>query len=252
MVKDGIISQLDFQQTLLTEQQLSKRIEILTQRVEQLKSVHLEAVNIQQERIKQQQGLVNVAQNRLDRLDVKAGFDGVLQRLSVELGESLAPGQEIALIGSVTDLIAMIRIPQNQAQQVGIGQVVIIDTRRDEIIGTVGRIDPIVVDNTVNIEVTLPKNLPASARPESSVDGIVIAETLKNITYIERPANVRANASEGIFMVDDLGENAYLKDVIFGRRAGRYIEITSGAKVDQKLILSDLAILDKTTTQFFY
>ncbi|WP_289028927.1 FtsX-like permease family protein [uncultured Paraglaciecola sp.] len=116
LVKEGIVSQLTFQQSSLDEKQLEQRIHILKQRIAQLELVHNESVNIQKERVKQQQGRLKIAQSRLDNLSVRAGFDGVLQRLSVELGQSLAAGQEVALIGSVTDLIALIRVPQSQAQ----------------------------------------------------------------------------------------------------------------------------------------
>ncbi|MBU2968083.1 HlyD family efflux transporter periplasmic adaptor subunit [Pseudoalteromonas sp. C2R02] len=243
LVKKGIVTKLTFQQTVLNEKQLEKRIEILKQRMAQLTLVHAEAVNIQQERIKQQQGQLNIAQARLDRLTVTAGFDGVLQRLSVELGQSLAAGQEIALIGSVTDLIALIRVPQSQAQQIEIGQRVIIDTRRDKIEGKVARIDPIVENNTVNIEVSLPQNLPASARPQLNVDGVVIAETLKQVTYIKRPANAKSSTQVSLYRLDENGKDAQLHKVKLGRQAGRFIEVTSGAKPNDEFIISDLSNL---------
>lgn len=243
LVKKGIVTKLTFQQTVLNEKQLEKRIAILKQRMDQLTLVHAEAVNIQQERIKQQQGQLNIAQARLDRLTVTAGFDGVLQRLSVELGQSLAAGQEIALIGSVTDLIALIRVPQSQAQQIEIGQRVIIDTRRDKIEGKVARIDPIVENNTVNIEVSLPQNLPASARPQLNVDGVVIAETLKKVTYIKRPANAKASTQVALYRIAENGQDAKLHQLKLGRQAGRYIEVTSGAKANDEFIISDLSNL---------
>ena len=164
LVADGIVSELTFKQSQLNESQLNKRIKILTERLQQLNLVHTEAINIQHQRIKQQVGRLTIAKNRLAKLDVKAGFDGVLQRLSVNLGQSLAPGQEIALIGSIKELIAEIKVPQNQSSIVEIGQRVLVDTRQGTITGTVSRIDPIVEQNTVTIDVTLPKNLPDSAK----------------------------------------------------------------------------------------
>ncbi|WP_281556768.1 HlyD family efflux transporter periplasmic adaptor subunit [Thalassomonas sp. RHCl1] len=247
LVKQGIVSQLTFQESQLNEQQLKKRMAIATERNEQLRLVHQEAINIEQERVKQQQGQLNIARDRLARLEVKAGFDGVLQRLSVELGQSLDAGQEIALIGSVTDLIALIRVPQSQAQQIVVGQSAIIDTRRDKITGTVARIDPIVENNTVNIEIALPADLPASARPQLKVDGVIVADTLKNATYIKRPANVKANNIGKLYRLDQQQENAQLQAVTFGHQAGRFIQILSGAKAGEQFIVSDLSNLSKST-----
>jgi HlyD family secretion protein len=246
LVKQGIVSQLTFQQSVLDEKQLKQRIEILKQRIDQLKLVHDESINIQSERIKQQQGRLSSAESRLDKLTVRAGFDGVLQRLSVELGQSLTAGQEVALIGSVTDLIALIRVPQSQAQLITIGKMAIIDTRRDKIEGVVSRIDPIVDNNTVEIEIALPASLPASARPQLSVDGIIVADTLQNISYIKRPAGAKSNTNVSLYRLLSQ-ESATSQELRFGAQAGQFIQILSGASVGEQFIISDLSNLQTTS-----
>lgn len=248
LVEQGVVSQLTYKETVLEEQQLKKRITLLQQRFEQLKLVHKESVNIQQERLKQQQGQLDISQSRLDGLTVKAGFSGVLQRLSVELGQSLAAGQEIALVGSATDLIALIRVPQSQMQQVAVGQTAIIDTRQDKISGTVTRIDPIVQNNAVEVEISLPENLPASARPQLTVDAVITSDTLKQVLYIKRPANIKPHSEISLYRLDANGSTAKLSVLKLGRLAGRYIEIISGAEAGDVFIISDLPDLKNTTS----
>ncbi|TDF35091.1 HlyD family efflux transporter periplasmic adaptor subunit [Alteromonadaceae bacterium M269] len=243
LIEEGIVSQLTYQQSVLDEKQLKERIEIQTRRNQQLTLVHEEAVKIQQERVKQQQGRLNIAQSRLDKLTIKAGFDGVLQRLSVELGQSLTAGQEVALIGSVTDLIALIRVPQSQAQLVSVGKPAVIDTRRDKITGTVSRIDPVVEDNTVEIEISLPKNLPASARPQLNVDGSIIADRLEDVKYIKRPAGSKSNTEFTLYKVSSNTKLAESQAIRFGAQAGQNIQILAGAEVDEQFIISDLSNL---------
>lgn len=249
LTAEGIVPKLAYQQSVLEERQLTKRISILEQRVAQLKLVHAESVNIQQEVLKQRQGQLNIALSRLGALEVKAGFSGVLQRLSVELGQSLSAGQEIALIGSVTDLIALIRVPQNQVQQVAVGQRAVINTRQDEIPGVVFRIDPIVEDNTVEVEIALPANLPASARPQLNVDATITADTLKEVFYIKRPANVRPFSEIALYRLNNEASKAKLCTLELGRAAGRYIEIVSGADMNDVFIISDLPNLKNTTSE---
>ncbi len=241
LIVDGIVSQLSYQQTRLNEQQLQQRISIAQQRIKQLALVHKEALNIQQQRINQQRGQLNIAQKRFNRLTVKAGFNGVLQRLSIELGQSLNAGQEVALIGSVSDLIALIKVPQTQAQQVTLNQQVIIDTRQDKIIGKVVRIDPIVKDNTVTVEISLPKHLPKSARPQQNIDAQIITKTLKNIRYIQRPGNVKAQSNVVLFKLNKNLNQAIKTKLRLGEKTGRYIEITQGAEVEDTFIISDLS-----------
>ncbi len=249
LVDDGIVAKITFQESLLNERQLKTRIEILKRREVQLAEVHMEAINIQRQKIKQQQGQLELAQRRVDKLNVRAGLNGVLQRLSVELGQSLSPGQEIALIGSVKELIALVKIPQSQAQQIIIDQQATIDTRRDKINGVIIRIDPVVENNTVTVEILLPNILPLSARPQANVDAVIIADKLINVNYIERPANVKPNTEVELYRIDDAYDNAQLRKIRFGRRAGRFVEIISGAKADEQYILSELAGLKTMVPQ---
>lgn len=241
LVKDGIVSDITFKQSQLNENQLNERIGILTQRLNQLSFVHKEAVNIQIERIKQQQGKLAIAQDLLEKLTVKAGFDGVLQRLSVNLGQSLSPGQEVALIGSTKELIAEIKVPQNQAPLVELGQRVMIDTRQATIEGVVSRIDPIVADNTVQIDIKLPETLPNSARPEQNIDAQITAKTLKNVNYIERPANVKAQTAQALYQLNSEFTLAQRKQVTLGEKTNRFIELVGTYQQGDKFIISDLS-----------
>ena len=241
LVKSGIVKQIDYQESILREEQLKERIEIFKERNEQLKEVHKEAINIQLERIKQVEQRLTIAKDRNSKLVVKAGFDGVLQRLSVKLGESLSPGQEVALIGSVTELIALIRVPQNQVQLVKIGQKVMVDTRQKLIEGIVKRIDPIVDKNTVEVEISFPGKLPRSARPEQNIDAVITAKILKNIYYIDRPANVQAQSDTSLYRLNEEMSEAKRVDIHFGEKTGRFIEIRSGAKLGEQYIISDLS-----------
>ena len=241
LAQQGIVSQFIYQTSKLDEAQLKQRINLFEQRVKQLVLVHQEAINIAQQRIKQQQGRLAIAQQRVDKLSIKAGFAGVLQRLSVSLGQSLTAGQEVALIGSVKDLIALIKVPQNQAQQVQLGQVAVIDTRLAEIIGKVVRINPIVENNTVEIEIALPATLPKSSRPEQNVDAKIIANTLNNVLYLTRPANVKAHQQLSLYKISDDLSKAVKTSIHTGFKAGRHIEINQGAQVGDRFIISDLS-----------
>lgn len=240
LLAKGIVSKLSFEQTRLHAIQLQQRLEFLKLRAEQLKEVHSEAINIMAQTIKQQQSRLAIAQFRLASLNVVAEFSGVLQKLSVELGQNVLAGQTIGLIGSVSNLVALIKVPQSQAQQINLGQQAVIDTRSDKIIGYVARIDPIVSNNTVSIEISLPKKLPASVRPEMNVDGQITIAQLDNILYLKRPANIKSNAQFSLYKVDKSNQYAKQQPMVFGQQAGRYIEVLSGAKLNDQFIISDL------------
>jgi len=126
-------------------------------------------------------------------------------------------------------------------QLVKIGQKVLVDTRQKIIEGIVMRIDPIVDQNTVEVEISFPEKLPESARPEQNVDAVITAQTLKNIYYIDRPANVRAKSETSLYKLNQAMSEAQKVSINFGEKTGRFIQITSGAKLGEQFIISDLS-----------
>lgn len=240
LFKQGIVSGLKFRESQLHEKQLATKIELAKQSLSHLQKVHQEALLIQQEHINQQLNTVKNAQDRIDALNVIAKFDGILQRLPVNLGQSINPGQEIALIGSTSDLIAEILVPQSQANALQIGQTVEVDTRQSIVLGEISRIDPIVKDNAVLVDVTFTQPLDSHMRPEQNVDAEIITDILTNVAYIERPANIQAKNKQAMYRIEQGNNKAKRVDVTFGTKTSRYVAIKAGAAAGDSFILTDL------------
>ncbi|WP_448550238.1 efflux RND transporter periplasmic adaptor subunit [Thalassotalea fusca] len=241
LVEQGIVSELTFKESVLRESQLARRIALFKEQNAQLTSVHIEAINIANDRVSQQRGMLAVAQDRVDKLMIKAGIDGVLQHLSVSLGQSLNAGQEVALIGSTSELIALVRVPQSQASLVMIGQKALVDTRLDVVEGQVVRIDPIVSNNTVEVEISLPNELPTSARLQQNVDAEIISKSLTDVLYVQRPANTHAKSEGNFYRITPTGDSASQVAIKFGEKAGKFIQIVQGVTESDTLIISDLS-----------
>ncbi|MCW0397340.1 hypothetical protein NB696_002859 [Xanthomonas sacchari] len=243
LVTSGIVSRISFEKTVQTERQLAQRIALSRGGMVQLEQLQRESLAVQDEQVGQKRANLDLAQNQLDRLTVRAGMDGVLQKLPVEVGQSLPPGEQVALVGSATDLVALIKVPQGQAQSVRVGNKVAVDTRREKINGTVTRVVPIVANNTVELEVALPAIAGTSARPNLSVDANIIGDRLERVKYVRRPAGVVSGSSAQVYAMKQGSSTATRRSVVFGRSAGPYIEVISGLDVGERLIVSDLSKL---------
>jgi len=239
LAERGIVSQLDIKRAQLDMEQYEQRYDIELRRMAQLKLVHTEAVKVQQELIKQHQGELTTIQRRVDNLTVRASNNGVLQRLPVELGQSVSAGSQLALIGSVNELIALVDISQSQISNVNQGQAVTVKVRSHNLIGEVLRIDPEVTNGTVTVEVALKGDLPASARPEMNIEAHINTGTLTNTLYIERPINAHANTSAQLFVVNNQQQSAKKSSIQLGEQAGKYIQIVAGVNESDQIILSD-------------
>ena len=243
----GAVSKLAYQTTLLQLEQMQQRVALQTQRVEQLEEVFNEAIIIQQEQINRANAQLQRAQQRADKLIVSAGIKGVLQRSPVELGQSVAAGQELALVGSDKDLKALIRISQSRVDQIKLGQRATIKTRREQVAGKVSRITPEVRDGMIDVEIIFTEGVPVSARPELNVDAEIYTADIKNTLFVERPVNVQNHSRASLFKLADDRNRASLQEFNFGAESGKYIQVLKGAKENDLLILSDMTNIQDAT-----
>ncbi|MCO1336602.1 HlyD family efflux transporter periplasmic adaptor subunit [Microbulbifer sp. OS29] len=161
--------------------------------------------------------------------------------MPVELGQGVALGQELTLIGSETDLLALVQVPQSKAEQLEVRQPAEIDTRREKVEGVVTRITPEVLDGNIEVEIAFSAVAPKSARPQLNVDARIFTATMEDTLFVERPINVQRHSKTTLFLVNENGEEATLQVIQFGEESGQYIQITQGVSEADQLILSDMA-----------
>ncbi len=123
-------------------------------------------------------------------------------------------------------------------------QPVEIDTHNGVIQGRVMRIDPAAKEGTVVVDVSLTGPLPAGARPDLTVDGTIELERLENVLYVARPAFAQSRANAMIFRLTEDGQEALHTPIVFGRTSVNYVEVVSGLKEGDQVILSDTSTLD--------
>ncbi|MGB0937797.1 MAG: efflux RND transporter periplasmic adaptor subunit [Colwellia sp.] len=241
LMEKGIVSQLTYKRSQLDYRQLSRRIEIEQQRRLQLEEVHEQEIAIEQDKIVQQKENVDVITHQFERLTIKAGIDGVVQNLPVELGQSVALGEQVALVGSVDSLFAMLSVSQSDIERIALNQTVEIDTRSGKIKGKVERVNPLVKQGMVTIEVSLSGQLPKNARPDLNVNGVIATGTLEQVLYIKKPVNVASGMKTGLFKVNGAFDKAQQVQVQFGAENGESIQIISGVSKNERFILSDMS-----------
>jgi HlyD family secretion protein len=137
-----------------------------------------------------------------------------------------------------------LKIPETQVKDIAIGQPALVDTRNGVIDGKVFRIDPSIINGTVTVDVRLIGALPASARPDLSVDGTITLEKLEDVIYVGRPVFGQENSTVQLFRIEPEGKYANKVKVTFGRSSVNNIEIKDGLKVGDRVILSDMSQYD--------
>lgn len=243
LFKEGLTPEIDYKGALLRRDQLANRHRIEQQRLEKKEESVQAQLASQRARIEQQRAVYELRQSQVEELKVRAGIDGVLQEVPVEVGERVSPGTRLALVANPALLKAELQIPQVQAKDLLLGQKAEIDTRNGVVEGRVKRIDPAVRQGTVTVDVEMVGKLPKGARPDLSVEGTVEIERLENVLYVGRPAYGQAESRIELFKVLPDGL-AIRVPVQLGRSSVNTIEIVEGLDEGDEVILSDTSAWD--------
>lgn len=244
LLKDGLTADVTERLSRVKEQQLAIRAQLEGERTRITADSSQARLAAQQAKIDQQKALYQLKKSQLEALHVRAGIDGVLQLVPVEVGQHITPGTNLARVADPKKLKAEIKIAETQAKDVQIGQKATVDTRNGIVNGHVSRIDPSVVNGTVTVDVTITEPLPNGARPDLSVDGTVEISNIKDVLYVGRPVHGQEASTIGIFKIIDDGAEAVRVNVKLGRSSVNTIEILDGLKVGDKVILSDMSAWD--------
>jgi HlyD family secretion protein len=204
-------------------------------------NAQLEAQRVGIERLR---AAYELKKRQVDQLTVRAGTDGVLQELTLQVGQRVTVGTVLAKVVQPTHLKAEIKVPETQVKDVALNQPAEIDTRNGIVKGRVSRIEPNAINGTVTVDVRLEGALPPGARPDLSVDGTIELERLADVLYVGRPVFGQQNAIVTLFRIDPDGKEANRVQVKFGRASVNTIEILEGLRVGEKVILSDMSAWD--------
>jgi len=244
MASEGLVSSLITKLSQVRAENLATRNQIEQRRLAEMRGSVEAQLAVQQAEVDRLQALVVLRRSQVSQLRVRPGIAGMLQQVPVEVGQQVAPGTNLARVADPARLKAQLKIAETQAKDIVIGQAASIDTRNGLIAGRVSRIDPAVQNGTVTVDVALEGELPKGARPDLSVDGTIELERLADILYVGRPAYGQEQSVISLFRVEPDGATCVRAKVTVGRTSVNTIEVKSGLKAGDQVILSDMSQFD--------
>jgi HlyD family secretion protein len=245
MAKRGVLPELSRRVSRNASDELATRYKLAQQRL----AVSGEGIDAQlraqRAKVDQYRTQYQLQQGQVGLLRVRAGIAGVLQQVNAEVGQRVNAGAILAKVVQPAHLKAAVKIAETQAKDIQLGEKASIDTRNGVVAGHVIRIDPAAENGTVTVDVGLDGPLPKGARPDLNVDGTIELERLANVLYVQRPVHADEEQSGTVFRVDPNGATAQRVNVRFGRSSVSVIQIVSGLKEGDRIILSDVSQWDK-------
>jgi HlyD family secretion protein len=236
----GLLSGIELKRSRLDTAQLKQTYEIQGRRLQKLRENVQVQLSVKRSRVTQLARALERARAEVADLHVAAGINGIVQAISVEVGQQLQPGSPIGRIAQQDQLYAELKVPAREATQVQAGQKVVVDTRNGTVDGVVARVDPGVTDGTVVVDVALQGVLPAGARPQLQVEGTIYVSQLADTLYVGKPSYVKDDAAISVYKLDPSGNYATRVTMKAGKVSLNYLQVLQGLQAGDRIITSEV------------
>ena len=227
--------------------ELAARESLERQRLQVLSQTSSGKTSLQRQQIARLRAISRFHQQRITSMRVRAGESGVLQEIPLELGQWVNPGMVLARVAKPDRLKVVIRVPESQAGEVSIGQKVTIDTRNGVTSGTITRVAPVSQSGSVEAEAVITGKMPEGSRASLGVDCTIEVQRIPDALQVARPASVQGNSQVDLFRIDESGNTASRVRVQLGAASLRSVQVTSGLRPGDKVIVSELAVPEGAT-----
>ncbi|HYH07674.1 MAG TPA: efflux RND transporter periplasmic adaptor subunit [Thermoanaerobaculia bacterium] len=227
LLRDGVISKADFDQV-----QAQSRV------AESRYQDSLEEIRNRQAVATQRRAEVALARQQLADTAVYAAFDGVVQQRIASIGEFLSAGAPVAEIVKIDPLRFRADVPERDAANIRIGQSVqlAVDGATGTYTGRVTRLSPTITERTrvLQIEADIPND--GGLRAGSFARATIVTDSNATALAVPKEALVTFAGIEKIVVVEQ--GKAKEKPITTGRRIGGWIEVLSGVKAGDEVVLN--------------
>lgn len=188
--------------------------------------------------LKVNRAAVALAEARLDKMAIKAPFDGTLGLRKVSVGDYLTPGQDIVNLVAIDPIKVDFRVPEVYLVEVAEGQAIEVNVDalpKEIIVGEVYAIDPQVDVNgrSIVIRARIP-NTDRRLRPGLFARVKLIVNRQENAQLVPEEALVPRGDKQYVFRVVD--GKAVLTEVELGVRQGTNVVIRQGLAADAVVV----------------
>jgi RND family efflux transporter MFP subunit len=198
----------------------------------------IEDVRTRQGMLVQRRSEVDLARQQLADTALVSPIDGAVALRQASVGEYLAAGAPVVTIVQLHPLRLRIQVSEREAALVRAGQAVrvTVDGAAGVHLGAVSRLAPSIAEpnRTLTVEATIP-NAKAQLRPGAFAKAEVVVQQDDKVITVPAAALVTFAGVEKVLTVKE-GKSVEVR-VATGRRLGETVEILSGLKVGEPVIV---------------
>ncbi|KID58485.1 RND transporter [Pseudoalteromonas luteoviolacea] len=237
-IEKQIISKLELEQTVveLKRAQLNERhaIDSLKLSQEQL-SFELQSTQLDLDR---QRHLVADLQRQVNALTLTSPLSGIVGNLNVQQKQHIQRDTELMSLVDLSELEVEAYIPENLADELGIGLSAKVQINNLYYPATLMAISPEVENGRVSGRIRFDQQ-PENLRQNQRINAQIIISHKQNILKVDRGAFIETGSATTAYKISQ--GSAYRTDIQLGVKSIREVEIKSGLQAGDTIVISSLA-----------
>lgn len=196
--------------------------------------------------VKSQQLVVDELQRRAELLNIKTPVDGVVGNWLVQKKERVTNTQPIMTIVDLSQYEAELNVPEFYADDLGLGLDVQIQIAGKPLLGKVISISPEIKNSQVAVRVSVNNIANIQLRQNQRLNARIEFEKKDNVLMVKRGGFITSHAGKAAYVISD--HNATRKPISVGSQSVEFIEVTSGLKAGDEIIISSSDEFDAHST----
>lgn len=176
-------------------------------------------------------------QKRVEGLTIRAPFDGMVAAIAVQDRDAINANAAILTVVNLSSLEVEIGLPEEYANETKIGTPATINFLDRDYPGHVTRVSPEVVNSQVTATVAFDGQPPEGLKQSQRLTTRLTFESKRNVLKVQRGGFLEASGGRFAYVVD--GKTARRREIATGATSVAEVEITSGLREGETIVVSD-------------
>jgi HlyD family secretion protein len=201
----------------------------------EIKGIRFE-LQTREHQLERQRLVVADLQRRRDELTVRSPVNGIVGTVAITDRAVVPANAPLLVVVDLSQLEVELEVPENYADDLGIGMVAEIRYATSTFPGTLSAISPEVVNGQVVARVRFEGALPEGLRQNQRVSTRVLMEEKHDVLMVQRGPFVDSGGGRYAYVVND--DMAQKRAIQVGAASVTDIEILSGLEAGERIVIS--------------
>lgn len=190
-------------------------------------------IAIQEKTLEQQKEL-------LKNMIIRAPSSGIILSLDGQVGEKVNKDKLLVKMSNLSNFKIRANADDDHSEYIRTGSQVIVNLGQEELEGQIGTVSPAIKDKKVEFDVYLDQSNHARLRPNMTVPMHVVVARADSVMRVSYGSSIERSSNFDIYKVE--GDVALKQRITTGVMGDNHVEIRSGLKPGDKVIISDVSL----------